>query len=134
VAAVTGHAHVGAADRGHPPREAPPVGVEHGQRPQVRRPPRHGPLHEPVGRVQVRAAVAVHDALGRRRGAGGVVQDHGVPLARWPHPGELRVSRLEKPLVRQGVVGREPRLVGVLDENHAWCGVFRREELERVAD
>jgi hypothetical protein len=129
-------AHVGATYRRHPPREAPPVGVEHGQRPQVRRPRRHRPLHERVDGDQEDAAVAVHHALGRRRRAGGVIEYHRVPLAGWPHPRELRVTPVEERLVRQRPRRRrgELRLVRVLDGNDARRRVPRRELTQRVPD
>uniref|UniRef100_A0A0A9AD90 Uncharacterized protein n=1 Tax=Arundo donax TaxID=35708 RepID=A0A0A9AD90_ARUDO len=129
-------ADVGATHHGHPPREAPAVGVEHRQRPKVRWPRRHSPVHERVHGDQEDPAVAVHHALGRRRRAGGVVQYHRVPLACRPHPRELRVALLKKPLVRQGLGsgGGELLLVGVLDGDDARRRVPRREKLERIAD
>jgi hypothetical protein len=57
-------ADVGATHRVHPPWEAPAVGLEHGQRPQVRRPRWDGPFHEPVQCDEEEPAVAVHTPLG----------------------------------------------------------------------
>ncbi|GJN05330.1 hypothetical protein PR202_ga22950 [Eleusine coracana subsp. coracana] len=92
-------AHVGAAHHGHPPGEAPPVGMEHGQRPQVRGPRRHGPVRQPVHGHEEHAAVALDHALGRRRRPRGVVQDHRVPLARRADPRELRVALLLQEII-----------------------------------
>ena len=64
-------ADVRAAGRGHRPREAPAVAVEHRQRPQVDRVVAELGLDHLAERVQVRAAVGVDDALraaGRARG------------------------------------------------------------------
>uniref|UniRef100_A0A804LD46 Uncharacterized protein n=2 Tax=Zea mays TaxID=4577 RepID=A0A804LD46_MAIZE len=84
LAGEVAEAHVGAALHGDAPRQVPAVAVEHGHSPQVRR---HGGdvvrEHRRDG-VEVRAAVAVHHALGPRRRAGRVVERDRVQLVRRP--------------------------------------------------
>ena len=74
------------ARRRHRPREAPAVAVEHGQRPQVAR-ARVEPRVVHLGqRVQVRAAMGVHDALRPAGGAARVVDRDRVVLVVEPRP------------------------------------------------
>ena len=84
------------ADR---PREAPAVAVEHGQRPEIDRPMRHGPGDAVAERVQVGAPVVIDDALGVARGAGGVVERDRLPLVLGPAPVVVRVAVGQQRLV-----------------------------------
>uniref|UniRef100_A0A804PE36 Uncharacterized protein n=1 Tax=Zea mays TaxID=4577 RepID=A0A804PE36_MAIZE len=85
-------AHVGAALRRHAPHQAPPVAVEHGHRPQVHRQRRHVVEEHRRQRVQVRAAVGVHHALGPRRRPRRVVQRDRLVLVVRPPDQELWIA------------------------------------------
>ncbi|KAL5651351.1 hypothetical protein ACJX0J_036809, partial [Zea mays] len=117
-------ADIGAAHHGHPPRVTPAVGVEHGQRPQVRRPRRNRPFNERVDCDQEGPAVAVHHPLGLRRRAGGVVDHHRVPLALRLHPHKLRVALVEKPLPERVADELQRRWV---DEDELGAGVVEQD-------
>ena len=80
VPAHLAQADVGAADRGDGPRRAPPVAVEHRQRPQVDAVERVAGVHHLAERVQVRPAVRVLHALGPARRAGRVVDRDAARL------------------------------------------------------
>ena len=88
-------AHVRAGRRGDRPVEAPAVAMEHRQRPQVHRVLRHRPVEDVVDRVQVRAAIVIHDALGIAGRARGVVERDRVPLV-----GRRRSTRIPDRLPR----------------------------------
>ncbi|BAS82160.1 Os03g0133650, partial [Oryza sativa Japonica Group] len=66
------------------PRHAPPVAVEHGHGPEVHRHGRHVVAEQRGQRVQVRAAVAVDDALRPRRRPRRVVERYRVALVGRP--------------------------------------------------
>lgn len=111
-------ADVDAGQRGHRPRIAPAVAVEHRQGPEVHRVLAHGPGHLVAQRVQVGAAVMVDHALGVAGGARGVVQRDRLPLVPGPFPGELRVALGEQRLVVQFANRAAFAILGVVDVDH----------------
>ncbi|BAT09353.1 Os09g0555850, partial [Oryza sativa Japonica Group] len=124
-------ADVRAAARRHAPGEGPAVAVEHRERPQVDRLVADAPLEKKAHGVEVRAAVAVHDALGRRRRAGGVVERDGVPLVlHRPRRVPRRVSPRHQLLVLELADAGARRLVGVVDDDEQRQG---RPDLAAVA-
>ena len=92
-------ADVRGARRCHRPREAPPVAMEHRQRPEVDRARGQPGVHDLRERVQGRAAVREHDALRAAGGAARVVDADRVVLALEPVLGLAVAGRLEKRLV-----------------------------------
>ena len=130
-------ADVRARRRGHRPREAPAVAVEHRQRPQVDRVVAELGLDHLAERVQVRAAVRVDDALRAAGRARGVVDRDRLLLVAQQRRHARRVARGDQRLVlvtqphdldAGGRLGRQRLELGV-DEQHARSGV-----LEDVAD
>ena len=115
----TPQADVGARVRRHCPREAPSVAMEHRQRPQVHRVPRHAPLENVADAVQIRASVVINDTLrvsGRPRR---VVQRYRLPFVRRPLPGIVRVAEVDKRLVIQLAEPlTRPRVLRVVDVDH----------------
>ena len=105
VPADRAQAHVAAADRGHAPSRAPPVAMEHRERPQVDGVgPVLGVEHLPEA-VQIGAPVGVHHALGLPGGPRGVVdRDRGQLVLDRPVQ-RLVGSALEQVLVA-GALGR----------------------------
>ncbi|TVU48510.1 hypothetical protein EJB05_08148, partial [Eragrostis curvula] len=127
-------ADVDAAAGRHAPREGPAVAVEHGQRPQVDRLVAHPPLQQQARRAQVRAAVAVHDALGRRRRPRRVAQRHGVPLVGERRERGVRVAAGHQPLVLELAEPDARGRVSVVDHRHERDGrAGGRHEVQRVA-
>ncbi|BAS82122.1 Os03g0130200, partial [Oryza sativa Japonica Group] len=127
-------ADVDAAARCHAPGEGPPVAVEHGQRPQVHRLVADDPRHEQAHGAQVRAAVAVHHALGRRRGARRVVERDGVPLV--GEAGQLGggVATGDQPLVLELAEADAGGHVNVVDDgDERDVPPLVGDDLERVA-
>ena len=111
-------AHVRGADRRDRPRCAPPVAVEHRQRPQVDA-LRVQPLVDDLAqRVEVRAAVGVHHTLGRAGRPRGVV-DRDQALLVVDRPGQRLIRAAFQELVvgdvreRGGV--RWGRAEGIVD-------------------
>jgi hypothetical protein len=113
VAAHRAQAHVAAADGGHAPSRAPPVAMEHRERPQVdglRAVLRVQDLPEAV---QIRAPVGVDDALGLPGGPRRVVDRDRRQLV-LDRPGQ----RLVGPTLEQvGIAGPAGRL-GVIHLGH----------------
>ena len=108
VGAYRPQAHVRGADRGDRPRCAPSVAVEHRQRPQVDA-LRVQPLVDDLAqRVEVRAAVGVHHALGRAGRPRGVV-DRDQALLVVDRPGQ----RLIRAAFQELVVGEVRERGGV---------------------
>ena len=88
VAAHLAQAHLDAADRDQRPRRAPAVAVEHRQRPQVDAVVGVPRVQQLAQGVEIRAAVAVHDALGPPGGARRVVdRDRGALVVDRPRQG-----------------------------------------------
>ena len=73
-------ADAGGTDGRQGPGEAPPVAVEHGQRPQVNRVAGEPVLEAVADGVQQRAPVGVHDPFGAAGGAAGVINGDQLPL------------------------------------------------------
>ena len=121
------HAGVG----GHRPDEAPAVAVEHRQRPQVDRVPRHAPVDDVGQRIEVRAAVMVDHALRIAGGAGRVVERDRIPLVRRMLPRERRIAAGDERFVVDGaeaLAARTQRIDDVDDER------LRRQLLQRPLD
>ncbi len=90
---------MGPGERGHGPRKAPAVAMEHRQRPQIDRVLRHAPHQDVAERVQIGAAMVVDDALRVAGGARGVVERNRVPFVRRGQLGESGVAGGEEGLV-----------------------------------
>ena len=113
------HADARPADGGQRPREAPPVAVEHRQRPQVDGVVREVPADDVRQRIEVRAAVVVDHSLRLPGGARGVVERDGAPLVVGVRPLERRVALAEERLVLDlpdALAARRRRVVDVDDE------------------
>ena len=124
-------ADVDAGVGGHRPREAPAVAVEHRQRPQVHRVPRHAPVDDVRQRVEIGAAVMVDDALRIAGGAGRVVERDRVPLVRRVLPRVLGIAVGDERLVVDGaeaLAARALRVDDVDDER------LLREQRQRLLD
>ncbi len=124
-------ADVDAGVGGHRPREAPAVAVEHRQRPQVHRVPRHAPVDDVRQRVEIRAAVMVDDALRVAGGAGRVVERDRVPLVRRVLPGVLGIAVGDERLV---VDGAEALAAGTLRVDDVDDERLLREQRQRLFD
>ena len=109
VAPHLAQADLGAADRDERPGRAPAVAVEHRQRPEVDAVVRERRVQHLAERVEIGAAVAVHDALGPPGGARGVVdRDRGALVV--DRPRQNVVSRIVRGGAGQQVrVGDRPR-------------------------
>ena len=105
--------------RGHRPREAPAVAVEHRQRPQVHRMPRHAPVDDVRQRIQVRAAMVIDDALRIAGRAGRVVERDRIPFVGGRLPCEIGIALCDERLVirfAQQVSAGSERIDDVDDE------------------
>jgi hypothetical protein len=89
-------ADVRARHRGHRPREAPAVAMEHRQRPQVNRVRRHRPRHHVAAGFQESAAMVVDDPLRPPRRARGVVERNRVGLRLRQRPLEIGFPGLQE--------------------------------------
>ena len=92
-------ADVRACVRGHRPRKAPAVAMEHRQRPQINGMARHAPVDDVRERIQVRAAVMVDDALRIAGRARRVVERDRVPFVGRQLPGKFRIAVGDEGLV-----------------------------------
>ena len=104
-------ADVGAGALGQGPGKAPAVAVEHRQGPEIHRMVRHVPADDVAERVQIGAAIVIHDTFRIAGGAGGVVQRDRVPF----------VGRILPRI--GGIAGVQERLVGHLPQQRAAGGL-----------
>ena len=112
-------AHVRAGQQRHRPREAPAVAMEHRQRPQVARKMRHAPGRGVAHRVEIRAAVVGHHALGLAGRARGIGHGDRIPLIL--RTGEARQRRMpgQQRLVLLAAEARSgPRGGGIVHLDH----------------
>src|SRR4051812_16632688 len=98
---------MGAARRGHGPREAPAVAMEHRQGPEEDRAWAEAGMHDLGERVQRRAAMREHDAFRPPRRAARVVDADRVVFALEPVVGLAGAGGLEERLVVSALAAKE---------------------------
>jgi hypothetical protein len=123
-------AHVAPADRGDRPGQAPPVAVEHRQRPQMHRAGAHPRLQRDAVGPQVGAAVGVHRALRAARRARGVVDRDRVVLGSRVRDDRVGLAHGEEVLVR---VARRARVLHHHDPHPGRVRLLGQRD-ERVVD
>ena len=102
--------HNRARGGGDGPGETPPVAMEHRQGPQVNRLRSHFPGGDIGQRVQMSAAIVIHDPLGITRRPGSVVQADCIPFIVRGRPHEIAVT-----LGKKLVIGNGPDATATLE-------------------
>ena len=119
--------HIGARRCRDCPRETPAVAVKHRQRPQIHRMRCHAPRHDVAHRVEIRAAVVIHHALGVTRGARGVVKGERVPLLVRHFPGKIRVPLGNECFVVDAAQQLAALERGIIHIDHQWFVLHQRK-------